>query len=49
MRGNMNHPNLIGVILTIPMGILSLVLLIDLGFRPGTKGPNRFGPDPLGN
>jgi len=47
--GDMSHPNLIGVILTIPMGILSLVLLIDLGFRPGTKGPNRFGPDPLGN
>jgi uncharacterized membrane protein YhaH (DUF805 family) len=47
--GDMNKPNLIGVILTIPMGILSLVLLIDLGFRPGTKGPNRFCPDPLGN
>ena len=47
--GDMDQPNLIGVILTIPMGILCLVLLIDLGFRRGTKGPNRFGPDPLEN
>jgi uncharacterized membrane protein YhaH (DUF805 family) len=47
--GDMNNLNLIGVILRIPLGILSLVLLVDLGFRPGTKGPNRFGPDPLGS
>lgn len=25
----------------------SIVLLIELGFRRGTPGPNRFGPDPL--
>jgi uncharacterized membrane protein YhaH (DUF805 family) len=46
--GPMNNLNLLGVMLTIPLGILGLVLLIDLGFRPGTKGPNRFGPDPAG-
>ena len=45
--GDMNNPNPIGVMTTIPLGVLSLLLLIDLGFRPGTKGPNRFGPDPL--
>ena len=45
----MHDRSVVSVILTIPLGILSLVLLIDLGFRPGTKGPNRFGPDPLGN
>ena len=22
--------------------------LVELGFLPGTPGPNRFGPDPLG-
>jgi uncharacterized membrane protein YhaH (DUF805 family) len=25
-----------------------VVLITDLGFRRGTVGPNRFGPDPLG-
>ena len=29
------------------VGIASLVLLIELGFRRGTRGPNRYGPDPL--
>ncbi|MBK8455834.1 MAG: DUF805 domain-containing protein [Phyllobacteriaceae bacterium] len=23
-------------------------LLVECGFLPGTKGPNKFGPDPLG-
>ena len=23
--------------------------LVELGFLPGTPGPNRFGPDPLGS
>ena len=23
-------------------------LFVELGFLPGTSGPNRFGPDPLG-
>jgi uncharacterized membrane protein YhaH (DUF805 family) len=28
---------------------MSLWVLIDLGILKGTQGPNRFGPDPLGN
>ena len=32
---------------TIPLTIFSFVLLVDFGLRPGTAGPNRFGPDPL--
>jgi uncharacterized membrane protein YhaH (DUF805 family) len=28
-------------------GVFGLILLADLGLRPGTEGPNRFGPDPL--
>jgi uncharacterized membrane protein YhaH (DUF805 family) len=43
----MSNPNWIGVVTTVPLGVLSLLLLVDLGFQPGTKGPNRFGPDPL--
>jgi uncharacterized membrane protein YhaH (DUF805 family) len=28
-------------------GVFAIVLIIELGFRRGTVGPNRFGPDPL--
>jgi len=31
----------------IPYGILGLALLIELGFRKGKPGANRYGPDPL--
>jgi uncharacterized membrane protein YhaH (DUF805 family) len=27
--------------------LLGLALLIELGFRKGTAGPNQYGPDPL--
>ena len=27
----------------------SVWLFVELGFLRGTRGPNRFGPDPLGN
>jgi uncharacterized membrane protein YhaH (DUF805 family) len=27
--------------------LFALALLIELGFRPGTPGPNQYGPDPL--
>jgi uncharacterized membrane protein YhaH (DUF805 family) len=31
----------------IPYAVFGLALLVDLGFRRGTVGPNRYGPDPL--
>jgi uncharacterized membrane protein YhaH (DUF805 family) len=31
----------------IPYLVFGLALTIDLGFRRGTVGPNRYGPDPL--
>jgi uncharacterized membrane protein YhaH (DUF805 family) len=35
-----------------PIGFVALVysvwLFVELGFLRGTRGPNRFGPDPLG-
>lgn len=37
----------LGWILMIPYLILLVALLIELGLRRGTRGPNRFGPDPL--
>jgi uncharacterized membrane protein YhaH (DUF805 family) len=30
-----------------PLDLVILILLVELGFRRGTSGPNRFGPDPL--
>jgi uncharacterized membrane protein YhaH (DUF805 family) len=27
--------------------VLALALIIELGFRKGTTGPNQYGPDPL--
>ena len=27
--------------------VFSLVLFVLMGFKPGTKGPNKYGPDPL--
>src|SRR5262245_9349823 len=35
------------LVFAIPFGILALALIVDLGFRRGTAGPNRYGPDPL--
>jgi uncharacterized membrane protein YhaH (DUF805 family) len=31
----------------LPLLVLGLALIVDLGFRRGTVGPNRYGPDPL--
>jgi uncharacterized membrane protein YhaH (DUF805 family) len=33
----------------IPFTLLAVILIVELGFRLGTSGPNRFGPDPLSN
>ena len=29
------------------VGLVTIVMLIKLGFRRGTRGPNKYGPDPL--
>ena len=36
-----------GWIAIIFVGIVSLAFFVELGFRRGTIGPNRYGPDPL--
>ena len=36
------------LIIFIPL-IRFIWYLVELGFLPGTPGPNRFGPDPLGS
>jgi uncharacterized membrane protein YhaH (DUF805 family) len=36
-----------GYIINIPLILLFVVIVIELGMRRGAVGPNRFGPDPL--
>ena len=31
----------------VPFGVFGIALLVELGFRRGTVGPNQYGPDPL--
>lgn len=47
LSGPSAKPNMLSLIVGIPVGLFGLVLLIDFGFRRGTPGPNRYGPDPL--
>ena len=47
--GSFDPESPIAEIITLPFAILGVILLIELGFRRGTEGPNRFGPDPLAN
>jgi uncharacterized membrane protein YhaH (DUF805 family) len=47
LTGNFDTDNPFNEVIVYPLGLLALILLIDLGFRRGTSGPNRFGPDPL--
>jgi uncharacterized membrane protein YhaH (DUF805 family) len=41
--------NVVSFIVVILLGIFALAFLVELGFRRGTMGPNRYGPDPLGS
>jgi uncharacterized membrane protein YhaH (DUF805 family) len=48
-NGAIDATDPINGIILIPFALLALVLIAELGFRPGTSGPNRYGPDPLSN
>lgn len=45
--GTLDERSPLFYLIALPVAAFALVLLIDLGFRRGTHGPNRFGPDPL--
>jgi uncharacterized membrane protein YhaH (DUF805 family) len=45
--GPPEKPNTLFYVFLAPFGIMAIILLIDFGFRRGTVGENRFGPDPL--
>jgi uncharacterized membrane protein YhaH (DUF805 family) len=38
---------LFAIVFVVIVGFISLAVLIELGFRRGTSGPNRYGPDPF--
>lgn len=47
LAGTAEQPNSPYMILALLWLVYMVALLIDLGFRRGTLGPNRHGPDPL--
>ncbi len=47
VNADLTNPSPLVLAFLVPLGVFALVLLIDLGLRRGTVGPNRYGPDPL--
>jgi uncharacterized membrane protein YhaH (DUF805 family) len=47
LAGTNEHPNLLSLAVAIPLTVVGVALLVELGFRKGTQGPNQYGPDPL--
>ncbi len=47
LTGTDEAPSMLSLAAAIPFTVLLLALLIELGFRRGTVGPNPYGPDPL--
>jgi len=40
-------PSLLSILFSLVLAVAGLWVLLDLGFFQGTRGPNRYGPDPL--
>ena len=47
MSGDPDHRGMVETLLLVATGIIMLAFMVDLGFRRGTAGANRYGPDPL--
>jgi uncharacterized membrane protein YhaH (DUF805 family) len=47
MTGTEDEPSMLSLAIALPFTVLGLALLVELGFRRGTPGPNQYGPDPL--
>ena len=47
LGGTSEQPSRLSYAITVPFTIFGIGLLIELGFRKGTTGPNPYGPDPL--
>jgi len=49
LTGTDEEPSVLSLFIAVPFTVLGLALLVELGFRRGTAGPNQYGPDPLVN
>jgi uncharacterized membrane protein YhaH (DUF805 family) len=47
--GSDETPSMLSLAIAVPFTVFGLALLIELGFRRGTVGPNQYGPDPIAN
>lgn len=47
LDGSLDPDSTLGYLTLYPLALMQLILLLEFGFRAGTKGPNRFGDDPL--
>jgi uncharacterized membrane protein YhaH (DUF805 family) len=47
LTGTDDQPSMLSLLIALPFTVLGLALLVELGFRKGTPGPNQYGPDPL--
>jgi uncharacterized membrane protein YhaH (DUF805 family) len=47
--GSDETPSMLSLAVAVPFTVFGLALLVELGFRRGTVGPNQYGPDPLAN
>jgi uncharacterized membrane protein YhaH (DUF805 family) len=47
LTGTKDQPSLLSLLIAVPFTMLGLALLVELGLRRGTIGPNEYGPDPL--
>jgi uncharacterized membrane protein YhaH (DUF805 family) len=49
LAGSNDQPSVLSLVIAVPFTVLLVALLIELGFRRGTIGPNQYGPDPVGS
>ena len=47
LAGSNEQPSVLSLVIAVPFTVLMVALLIELGFRRGTIGPNQYGPDPV--
>lgn len=47
IAGSDEMPSMLALTVAVPFSVGGIALLIELGFRRGTVGPNDYGPDPL--
>jgi uncharacterized membrane protein YhaH (DUF805 family) len=47
LAGSNEQPSMVSLFIAIPFTVMLVALMIELGLRRGTIGPNRYGPDPV--